>query len=166
MVTKEQIKSSLDAKWQMSQTKIYSAILGGILIFLLLIALVSGASYGNFALSFEVSGICAAVFAVIFAPFPLYSLYRYRELFRGLEEYRVYTTTLDQPNTSHLYRGAIYYTVTLRAPDGSATKTDTNPLFSSGAFASFPLEEYNNQTVTVAYKESEDLLVILDMQKG
>ena len=133
---------------------------------MLLVALFSGATHGDFALSFEISGICSAVFAVIFAPFPLYSLYCYRQLFRGLEEYRVYTTTLDQPSTSGLYRGAIYYTVTLRTPDGFTTKADTAPLFSSGTFAHFPLEDYNNKTVTVAYKESEDVLVILGKQKG
>lgn len=166
MVTKEQIKNSMDAKWRLSQVKIYSAILGGILAFMLFVALFSALKHGDFSLSFEVSGICAAVFAVIFAPFPLYSLYRYRELFRNLDEYRVYTATLDHPSTSHLYRGAIYYTVTLRTPDGFTTQTDTKPLFHSGAFATFPLEDYNNKTVTIAYKESEDLLVILDMQKG
>ena len=166
MITKEQIKNSMDAKWRRSQIKIYSAILGGILVFMLFVALFSALKHGDFSLSFEVSGICAIVFAVIFAPFPLFSLYRYRELFRNLDEYRVYTATLDHPSTSHLYRGAIYYTVILRTPDGFTIQTDTKPLFSSGAFATFPLEEYNNQTATVAYKESEDLLVILDMQKG
>jgi len=166
MVTKEQIKNSLDAKWRLSQIKIYSAILGGILVFLMFVALFSGATHGDFPLSFEVSGICAAVFTVIFVPFPLYGLYCYRQLFRGLEEYRVYTTTLDHPSTSRLYRGAIYYTVTLRTPDGFATQADTKPLFSSGTFATCPLEDYNNKTVTVAYKESEDLLVILGKQKG
>ena len=161
MVTKEQIKTSMDAKWRLSQVKIYSAILGGILVFLLIVALFSALKHGDFSLSFEVSGICAIIFTIMFAPFPFYSLYRYRELFRNLDEYHIYTATLDQPSTSHLYRGAIYYTVTLHTADGFTIKADTKPLFSSGAFATFPLEEYNNKTVTVAYKENEDFLIIL-----
>ncbi|MBQ9120888.1 MAG: hypothetical protein IJY12_00830 [Clostridia bacterium] len=166
MVTKEQIKNSMDAKWRLGQIKTYSVILGGILVSLLCFALFSGILHGDLALAFEVTGIYALLFIIIFAPFPLYNLYRYRKLFHHPEEYHLYTAVLDRPNTSYFYRGAIYYTVTLHTPDGFTRQANTKPLFSGGALASFPLDKYNNQTVTVAYKENENLLVILDEQKG
>ena len=161
MVTKERIKNSLDAKWRLSQVKIYSIVLGCILGFMLLVALFSGATHGNFALSFEVSGICAILFAVIFAPFPFYSWYRYREILRNAEEYQLCSTVLSWPSTSHLYRGAIYYNVELTLENGRTVHTETKPMWTSGAFAQFPLEDYHNKTVAVAYREADDFLVVL-----
>ena len=109
----------------------------------------------------QVSGICTILFAVIFAPFPFYSWYRYREILRNAEEYQLCSTVLNWPSTSHLYRGAIYYNVELTLENGRTVHTETKPMWTSGAFAQFPLEDYHNKTVAVAYREADDFLVVL-----
>ena len=161
MLTKDMVKSSMEAKWRMNQLKMYIAIPGIFLLFIAFVGVISGLQHGDFALSFEVTGIVMLVFALMFLPFVLFTLYKYRALFQNLNDYEIYEVRLDHPGTSYWYRGAIYYTVTIETKAGYKVSADTKPLWSGGAFASFRLDEYNNKKIRIAYNEQTDEMMVL-----
>lgn len=161
MITKDIVKSSMEAKWRMNQLKMYIAIPGIFLLFIAFVGVISGLQHGDFALSFEITGIVMLVFALMFLPFVLFALYKYRALFKNLNDYEIYEVRLDHPGTSYWYRGAIYYTVTIETKAGYRVSMDTKPLWSGGAFASFRLDEYNNKKIKIAYNEQTDKMMVL-----
>ena len=161
MITKDIVKSSMEAKWRMNQLKMYIAIPGIFLLFIAFVGVISGLHHGDFALSFEITGIVMLVFALMFLPFVLFALYKYRALFKNLNDYEIYEVRLDHPGTSYWYRGAIYYTVTIETKAGYRVSMDTKPLWSGGAFASFRLDEYNNKKIKIAYNEQTDKMMVL-----
>lgn len=161
MITKEKIKNSLDAKWRKKQINVWLFVLGAYAFVFIFAALVATAKHGDFLLSLQISGLCAAVSLPVFLPFLAYNLWKYFSLFCGLDEYNVYEVMLDKPETSFMYRGAIYYTVRFTDKNGNSIVKDTRPLWSSGVFEPCQLSDYNNQRVLVAYKQSTDTLVVL-----
>lgn len=165
MLTKEMVKDSMEAKWRKDQLKLYIVIPVIFLIFLAFFGLVAGLQYGDFGLSFEVTGIVILIFALVFLPFVLFALYKYVALFKNLNDYEVYEVCLDRPGTSYWYRGAIYYTVTFETKAGYKVSMDTKPLWSGGAFASFHLDDYNNKKIEIAYNESTEEMMVLGAKK-
>ncbi len=161
MLTKDIVKNSMEAKWRKNQLKLYIVIPGIFLLFLAFVGLFAGLQHGDFALSFEVTGIVMLVFALMFLPFVLFSLYKYRSLFKNLNDYEIYEVRLDRPGTSYWYRGAIYYTVTFETRAGYRVSMDTKPLWSGGAFASFRLDDYNNKKIEIAYNQNMDEMMVL-----
>jgi hypothetical protein len=67
---------------------------------------------------------------------------------------------LDNVDTSHAYRGAVYYTVTIN-DEGVTRKVSTNPYFSSGFFEKFALQDYNNKKVVGLYDDQADKFYIV-----
>ena len=65
-----------------------------------------------------------------------------RYLLKNYENMQIYEVKLDNISTSYMYRGAVYYTVTI-----NNKKVDTNPIFSSSIFSKYSLNEYNNKTI-------------------
>ena len=72
-------------------------------------------------------------------------------LLKNYGEFASYEVTLDNVSTSYAYKGAVYYKVTINEV-GRTIKVDTNPYFSSGVFAPFALEDYNNKRVVGLYE--------------
>ncbi len=160
MLTKEQVKHSMEAKWRLHQARLYAILLAVILGFFLFAALSSltlhGFSSKNIETALFACGMAALIFFLAFAPFVLFYLYRYLSLFRDLETYIIHEVTLERPSTSYWYRGAVYYTVQIENQN-----IDTLPLWSSGIFSQFSLAEYNNRTIKVAYSEALAKLIVL-----
>lgn len=156
MLTKDIVKNSMEAKWRKEQLKLYIVIPGIFLLFLAFVGLFAGLQHGDFALSLEITGIVVLVFGLMFLPFVLFALYKYRALFQNLNDYEIYEVRLDHPGTSYWYRGAIYYTVTIETKAGYKV-----PLWYGGAFASFRLDEYNNKKIKIAYNEQTDEMMVL-----
>ena len=160
-MTGRDIKNAMEAKWRKKQIRIFIFAIGGWELFLCLAGLFCALTYGNFALSFEIVGLVAGVCLLIFAPFVLFYVYQYISLFRNRENFIVYEVVLDHPSTSYWYRGAVYYTVSFVTTQNIRVTADTKPLWSSGLFADFPLEEYNNQKIYVAYNDQTEMLIVL-----
>ena len=72
-----------------------------------------------------------------------------RYLLKNFENMQIYEVKLDNISTSYMYRGAVYYTVTI-----NHKKVDTNPIFSSSFFSKHLLEDYNNKTVIGLFGET------------
>jgi hypothetical protein len=161
MITKEIIKNSLDAKWRKRQMRIWIVVAGIYIGVFLLSALIASLKHGDFLLSLQITGIYAAIWLPIIAPFLIYNIWCYYSLLKNPEEYKVYEVMLDKPETSYMYRGAIYYKVSFTDGDGNLVSKDTRPLWSSGIFDPCQLADYNNKKVFVAYRESTDTLIVL-----
>ena len=86
---------------------------------------------------------------IIFGPFMLYSYRKMRYLLKNYENMQIFEVKLDNISTSYMYRGAVYYTVTI-----NNKKVDTNPIFSSLFLSKHLLNEYNNKTVIGLFDES------------
>lgn len=87
-----------------------------------------------------------------------------RILFRIYREpagYRLYKATLSQPHGG-FPRGYMYFTIVLEEPDGTKFLVNTNTIFQSYGTSFGPsMEDYVNQTVTVAYNEDTAAVVVI-----
>ena len=72
-----------------------------------------------------------------------------RYLLKNFENMQIYEVKLDDISTSYMYKGAVYYTVTI-----NNSKINTNPIFSSSFLSKYLLNEYNNKTVIGLFDES------------
>lgn len=161
MLTKEMVKESMEAKWRKDQLKLYLITTGFVVLFVAFFGMAAGLQHEDFGLSLKVTGIVILIFALMFLPFILFTLYKYLALFKNLNDYEIYEVCLDHPGTAYWYRGAIYYTVTFETKAGYKVSVDTKPLWSGGAFASFHLDDYNNKKIKAAYNEQTGDMMVL-----
>lgn len=82
-------------------------------------------------------------------------------IYKDITGYRLYKATLSQPHGG-FPRGFMYFTVVLEDPDGSRFIVNTNTIFQSYGTSFGPsMENYVNQTVTVAYNEDTGEVVVI-----
>ena len=93
---------------------------------------------------------------IIFGFFMLYSYRKMRYLLKNYENMQIFEVKLDNISTSYMYKGAVYYTVTI-----NNSKVDTNPIFSSSFFSKHLLEDYNNKTVIGLFDEALNKFYII-----
>lgn len=165
MITKETIKNSLDAKWRKRQIIMYCSFLGVAFFIEFIFSLFTllkenGVDYFLIPLI-----ISTTFFLIILAPFIIYSISKYRSLFKDLENYHQYEVTLDKPETSYWYRGAVYYTVSFETVSNKKVTIDTNPLWSSFFTTIGEIKEYNNKKVDILYNENLDSIIVLGLQE-
>ena len=165
MITKEQVKNSLEAKWRLHQAKVYLALWGVVTAVMFFISLCYAAAEGMLDAGLWATGIMALVYGVVFLPFVAFSYWKYLQIIRNWEKYEVHTVMLDQPGTSYMYKRSVYYTVKFQAKDGAFVTADTKPLWSSAAFAFCRLEEYNNKKIRILYDPEADAVVVCDLAK-
>ena len=80
-------------------------------------------------------------------------------IFRKAESYRFYEAKLTQPHGT--YFRSMYFTVLLQDEDGTII-TRTHSIFGTGKHQRGPLmEDYLNKTVTVAYNEFTEEVVVI-----
>ena len=103
----------------------------------------------------------AAVFVffylLLLAGMILYYFYRWLGIFLYIEHYQFFQATLDQPFVQG--RGGVGFLVEFTDRHGNRLQRKTSPMFSSQWEPL--LEEYNNQTVLLAYNEKTDRLVLI-----
>lgn len=167
-VTKEMIKTSLDARWR----KRHIYLMLGICIFISIILIISiivaiaGSDLpkkNKMEIIFGYIGFGELTLMLLFGGVLIYYVYRYFRLFKNIEKYEIYEVKLDKPNTSYNYRNSVYYTVSFMTNSGRRVTMDTNPVFST--FSSYSsLDEYNNKIVKVAYNEETYTLVVLGFE--
>lgn len=160
MVTKERIQNSLEYKWRLRQVKVYLAIWGVMLVFALMGGIVSVGKLGSVQDGLFVFFAVTALYSLILLPLAIYPLVQIRFLVKRAERCSVHTVKLDRPGTSHMYRGAVYYTVSF-TDRGEYFVRDTKPLWSSNSI-DFPLDEYNNKEVKILYDRDSDQVFVLE----
>ena len=160
---RETVKNGIECRWRMRQIKTYGCLFLLIPLFTLFIAMLSapGAKLNPDDIAEAVgwsTGYMLILYSIIWLPFVLYNLYRYRQLINNYANYTVHTVVLDKPHTSFLYKNSVYFTVCV----GGKTTVDTAPLFSDGLFSAFTLEEYAGKTVRVLYDEEKGKVYLID----
>ena len=158
MVTKEQIKNSLEYKWRMRQCKTYLVIWGVMAAFALMGGAAGFGKLGSVQGGLFVFLVVTAIYSLVLLPLAIYPLVQIWLLGKRAERCSVHTVKLDRPGTSHMYRGAVYYTVSF-TDNGEYFVRDTNPLWSSSS-VEFPLDEYNNKEVKILYDREADQVFV------
>lgn len=104
----------------------------------------------------------AAVTVLTVLPFLIHGLWVTLRIFRSTDCYTLYRAKLSQPHQCKWGRGAMYFTIVLEDPaDGGKFIVNTRPIFASYGFIGPLLEDYINKTVTVAYNEETDVVVVI-----
>ncbi len=159
--TKEDIKNSVEYQWR----KTSFCWLLGIWVFIAVVMLfgtliISFDDIKYIGLSFQIWLIVTAIYSAVLLPFAAFYCYKMVYLLKHYKEFNSYEVMLDNVSTSYAYRGAVYYTVTVN-DEGVSRQTATNPYFSSGLFARFTLEDYNNKKVVGLYDSQMDKFYII-----
>ncbi len=82
-------------------------------------------------------------------------------IYREPAGYRLYKATLSQPHAG-FPRAYMYFTVVLEDPDGGKFLVNTNTIFQSYGHIGPTMEDYVNQTVTIAYNEDTGAVVVVE----
>ena len=149
-LSKDDILNSVEYQWRKHQLVLYFYFWLIISIITIFIPLAIGIT--NLEYIAVVALSCLGVIILIFlilGSFMLYSYSKMRYLLKNFENMQIYEVKLDDISTSYMYRGAVYYTVTI-----NNKKVDTNPIFSSSFLSKYLLNEYNNKTVIGLFDES------------
>lgn len=142
-LSKDDILNSVEYQWRKHQLVLYFYFWLIISIITIFIPLAIGITNLEYIAVVALSclGVIILIF-LIFGSFMLYSYSKMRYLLKNFENMQIYEVKLDNISTSYMYRGAVYYTVTI-----NNKKVDTNPIFSSSFLSKYLLNEYNNKTV-------------------
>ena len=158
--TKETIKNSVEYQWRKSSFCWLIGIWAFIAVAMLLGVLIIGFNDIKPGMGLRVWIIVMSIYSVIYMPFVVYYAYKMLYILKHYTEFNSYEVMLNNVSTSYAYRGAVYYTVTIN--DGGATRqVSTNAYFSSGVFAKFTLEDYNNKKVVGLYDSQMDKFYIV-----
>lgn len=149
-LSKDDILNSVEYQWRKHQLVLYFYFWLIISIITIFIPLAIGITNLEYIAVVALSclGVIILIF-LIFGSFMLYSYSKMRYLLKNFENMQIYEVKLDNISTSYMYRGAVYYTVTI-----NNKKVDTNPIFSSSFLSKHLLNEYNNKTVIGLFDES------------
>ena len=160
MVTKEQIKSSMEYKWRLSQCKTYLVIWGVMLVFALIGGFGGAMKLNSVQDGLFISLVTAAILSTPLLPMAIYPMVQIARLMKRAQGCTIHRVMLDRPATSTMYRGAVYYTVEF-TQDGERFLRDTKPLWSSAPMARFQLGEYNNKQIDILYDRESDQIIVL-----
>ena len=158
--TKEDIKNSVEYRWRKTSFCWLLGIWAVIAMVMLLGVLATGFDDINPGMSLQIWLIVMSIYSVIYLPFVAYYGYKMLYILKHYTEFNSYEVMLDNVSTSQMYRGAVYYTVTIN-DEGVTRQVSTNAYFSSGVFAPFALEDYNNQRVVGLYDSQLDKFYII-----
>lgn len=100
------------------------------------------------------------LFTLVMAPFLIYYGYRLIRIFRRADRYIFCSVTLSQPHYNYLTK-AYFFTVIVDAPKIGRLVRQTRPIFATQSIVPPLMEDYVNQTVTVAYNPVSDTLVVI-----
>lgn len=149
VLTKEDIKNSLEYQWRKYQIKVFMIIWAIIVFFTILVTLVVGLK--NILLTLKITIGIVVSYSLVFLPFPIYYLYKLVYFLKKAPEFSVHEVILENVSTSFWYRGYIYYSVSI-VVDNKKVGADTNPYFSnSSLLAKFYPKDYNNKKVIGLY---------------
>lgn len=105
--------------------------------------------------------VTAIVAVLTILPFLIHGLWVTHRVFRHPESYIFCKASLTKPHGSIWGRGAMYFSVVLEHPEGGKFVVDTRPIFQTYGWVGPLLEDYLNQTVTIAYNEETEAVVVI-----
>ena len=156
-LSKEDILNSVEYQWRKHQLVLYFYIWLIISIITIFIPLAIAITDLEYIVIIMLSWLGFIIFIlIIFGSFMHYSYSKMRYLLKNYENMQIYEVKLDNISTSYMYRGAVYYTVTI-----NDKKVETNPIFSSSIFSKHLLEDYNNKTVIGLFDEALNKFYII-----
>lgn len=103
----------------------------------------------------------AIVTALTILPFVIYGLWITIRVYRRPENYIFCKAKLTHPHGSKWIRSGMYFTVILEHPEGGKFFVNTRPIFQSHGIVGPLLEDYLNKTVTIAYNEETEAVVVI-----
>ena len=161
-LTNDDIKQSIDYQWRMHQANISFLILGIIMLFILLSPIFTLLKYpleSDFSVILWTYLSLTLFYLVLFLPIPLYQIIKAKSLLKNYKSYIKVAVMLDQPSTSFLYKGSIYYSVKIKENDVNNV-VDTKPYFSSSLLSKFDMKSYNNIEVIGLYDKEKNKIFI------
>ena len=158
--TKEDMKNSIEYRWRKTSFCYLLGIWALIAVVMLLGVLIIGFDGIRAGMSLQIWLIVMGIYSAIYLPIVAYYGYKMLYILKHYRDLDSYEVMLDNVSTSYAYRGAVYYTVTVN--EGGVTRqVSTNPYFSSGILAKFPLEDYNNKRAVGLYDSQTDKFYII-----
>lgn len=109
----------------------------------------------------EMIQVCAATAAMIILPVLLFCLWRTLRIFWKAESYTFNRCKLDRPKGGAL-RDTMRFTVVVQDREGRSYAVDTHSIFATHGMFGPLLEEYVNCTVTIAYNEETETVVVIE----
>ena len=101
------------------------------------------------------------VIALVMGPILVFCAIRTCNIFRHVESYHFCKTVLCNPRGGSV-RDTIKFTVLIEDADGNKFAADTHSIFTTHrGYSNLALEDYVNQTVTVAYNEETGQVVVI-----
>ena len=149
--TQKELKNSLEITTLRRRAILYNIL---VLAVCFPTALISGLSGGELWLGL------ATMLILLLVPVNGFWIFRLWKIFRAPENYRFYKTQLNQPKGGRI-RDTIRFTVLLEDEEGRFV-ADTHSIFGTHSSTLFPsLEDYVNQTVTIAYNDETGEVVVI-----
>ena len=104
--------------------------------------------------------VALLVIVLTVPPFLIWFLWELYRVFRIPEGYVLCKAKLTQPHSGLWYR-SMYFTVALEYPGGGKLIVNTRPIFQTRGWLNPRLEDYLNKTVTIAYNEETETVVVI-----
>lgn len=157
----DEIKNSVEYKWRSYQVKVYLVVLMIILVVTFIVPLLSLILKTNsFKLALLIWLCFNIIIGLILGGFALYNFYKNKYLLNNYKKFKYFEVTLDNVCVSYMYKGTVYYNVTIIDED-KKIDVKTNPYFSSFKTAQFTLEDYNNKKVCGLYDDKLNKFYII-----
>lgn len=134
-------------------------------LFIAVVCLILGLVIGNLSVprymgtGYRVTAILI-VTGITFFPILAFCLWRTFRIFQHPQSYFFCKTVLSAPKGGNL-RDTIRFTVVLEDPDGGKFVATTHSIFDTHGSSVLAFENYVNRTVTVAYNEETDMVVVI-----
>lgn len=104
--------------------------------------------------------ITLIVTGITLLPILAFCLWRTFRIFQHPESYFFCKTVLSSPKGGSI-RDTIRFTVVLEDPDGGKFVATTHSIFDTHGSSVLAFENYVNRTVTIAYNEETDVVVVI-----
>ena len=159
-MTKQEIREKLKHSLEVSTIRLWVKIELGMVLLVCGLHFLSALlnRYNNPDESFwMIYGIVAVIVLI-----PMFAVHAWelRRIYRKYEACRFYETKLTQPHSNHMLR-SFSFTVLLRDEEGTVI-TRTHSIFGMSKYQWGPImEDYLNKTVTVAYNEETEEVVVI-----
>lgn len=134
-------------------------------LFIGVVCLILGLVIGNLSMpdymdtGFKVTATLI-VTGIISFPILAFCLWRTYRIFRHAESYFFCKTVMSSPKGGNV-RDTIRFTVVLEDPDGGKFVATTHSIFDTHGSSVLAFENYVNRTVTIAYNEETDVVVVI-----
>lgn len=157
MVTREEVKDSVEYEWRGLQWR-YGI---GILVFVMVLGYVLMALVSRtFRIDLASYGFIVAAFAVFLVPFILHAVYQQRMLLRGIQQYQRYQVRLCNAVTC-AYNSRIYaYHVGFQTEEGELAVLKTKPIFSNHLHLPFSFHDFHDKKVEIFYDPEKERIIV------